>query len=170
MFGGRADADEARQEEWRAAHLLLSVAVAVHVPENLTRFLCGKTAPPLPATPAWPSRLIHKEGAATWSKYFFTREAIVKRLVGINDEDDGAFKSTEGVSLGAIESLPTDPTRVRQSVHKRQENRLSSHSGRWLGEPAPAPPAPPPNDREDPPDSPKVDVRRASRPSSSHVL
>ena len=108
---------------------------------------------------------------ATWAKYFFTREAAVKRLVEINDEDYGAFKSIEGVSLGALESLPMDPTRVRRSVHKRQENRLSSHSGRWLGEPAPAPPAPPPNDREDPPDSPKkVDVHRASRPSSSHVL
>ena len=77
------------------------------------------------------------------------------RLVEINDEDYDAFKSIEAVSLGAIESLPTDPTRVRRSVHKRQENRLSSHSGRCLGEPAPAPapapPAPPPNDREDPP-------------------
>ena len=109
-----------------------------------------RSGPSTRPQPRPPDLLIYKEDVAIWSKYFFTREAIVKRLVGINDEDDGAFKSIEGVSLGAIESLPTDPTRVRQSVHKRQENRLSSHSGRWIGEPAPAPPAPPPNDREDP--------------------
>ena len=121
--------DKAQREEWRAAHLLLSVAVAVLVPENLTRLLCRKTAPPLPATPAWPSRLIHKEDAATWSKYYFTREAAVKRLVEINDEDYGAFKSIEDVSTWSYR-VATDGSDSRSPIGT-QETREPTQLPLW---------------------------------------
>ena len=97
MFGGRADVDEARREEWSAAHLLLSVSV----PENLTDVkppFVWENGPSTRPQPRPPDLLIYKEDVAIWSKYFFTREAAVNRLVEINDEDYGAFKSTEGVS------------------------------------------------------------------------
>ena len=115
------------------------------VPENLTRLLRGKTALPLPLNSRH-SQLIHKEDAATWSKYFFTREAVVK--------------FPEGVSLGAIESLPTDPTRVRRSVHKSQRTDSAHTLVAGLANLPLCRPRHPERAREDPPDSPKkVDIR-----------
>jgi len=48
-------------------------------------------------------QLIRKDDAASSSKYIFTREAAVKRLVEVNDDSYGWFKFIKGVSLGAVE-------------------------------------------------------------------
>jgi hypothetical protein len=53
-------------------------------------------------------QLIRREDAAASSKYVFTREAAIKRLVEINDENYGGFKFIKGVSLGAVELQSKD--------------------------------------------------------------
>ena len=140
--------DEARREEWRAAHLLLSAPVPAPVPENLTRLLRGKTAPRLPSTPT-PLNLFTKRARL----HGLNTSSLVRLLLSGSwrtTTRNGAFKFIESVSLGVIESLPTDPTRVRRSVHKSQENRLSTPSGRWLGGPAHRPRQPRTSPRRSP--------------------
>ena len=115
---------------------------------------------PSPAPPSGETdmQLIRKEDAATSSKYVFTREAAIKRLVEINDENYGAFKFIKGVSLGAVELQAKNLVPVRRPVHRKYDSAAT------LVAPEPAP-APPPKEPVKIPDSPtkKTDIRRASQ-------
>jgi len=75
-------------------------------------------------------QLIRKEDAAESSKYIFTREAAVKRLVEIDDENYGGFKFIKGVSLGAVE-LQSKELRVEQAKLAAAAAQLSAQMQVW---------------------------------------
>jgi curved DNA-binding protein CbpA len=102
-------------------------------------------------------QLIRKEDAAVSSKYIFTREAAVKRLGEINDENYGGFKFIKGVSLGAVELQSKDLVPVRRPVHRRHD------SADTLVAPEPAPTLPPKVAMEIPEPPKKTDIRRESQ-------
>ena len=102
-------------------------------------------------------QLIRKEDAAASSKYIFTREAAVKRLVEINDENYGGFKFIKGVSLGAVELQSKDLVPVRRPVRRRHD------SADTLVAPEPAPTQPPKMVAEIPEPPKKTDIRRESQ-------
>ena len=102
-------------------------------------------------------QLIRKEDAAASSKYIITREAAVKRLMEINDENYGEFKFIKGVSLGAVELQSKDLVPVRRPVRRRQD------SADTLVAPEPAPTLPLKVAMEIPEPPKKTDIRRASQ-------
>jgi len=103
-------------------------------------------------------QLIRKEDAAASSKYIITREAAVKRLMEINDENYGEFKFIKGVSLGAVELQAKDLVPVRRPVRRRHD------SADTLVAPEPAPTLPPMVAMEIPEQPPKkTDIRRTSQ-------
>ena len=103
-------------------------------------------------------QLIRKEDAAASSKYIITRDAAVKRLMEINDENYGQLKFIKGVSLGAIELQAKDLAPVRRPVRRRHD------SADTLVAPEPAPTLPPMVAMEIPEQPPqKTDIRRTSQ-------
>jgi len=101
-------------------------------------------------------QLIRKDDATPSSKYIFTREAAMKRLVEINDDSYGGFKFIKGVSLGAVELQSKDLAPVRRPVRRRNDSAATLVTP----EPAPAPPKVAVEIQE-PPE--KTDIRRASQ-------
>lgn len=178
LFGERRALREARREAWRAAH-----PPPPPVPENLADvkppfvwdvdrkqpLFWDPNPQPNPAPPSDEPgmQLIRKEDAAASSKYIFTREAAVKRLVEIDDENYGAYKFIKGVSLGAVELQSKDLIPVR----RRERRRFDSAATLVAHEPVsalppkdgaeiPEPPKPEPPKPEPPK---KADIRRTSQ-------
>lgn len=167
LFGERKALREARREARHVAHPL-----PPPIPENLADvkppfvwdvdrkqplFWDPNPEPnPAPQSGDTDMQLIRKEDAATSSKYIFTREAAVKRLVEINDENYGAYKFIKGVSLGAVELQSKDLVPVRRPVRRRMVSAAT------LVAPEHAP-APPKEAAEIPEPSRKTDIRRASQ-------
>jgi len=102
-------------------------------------------------------QLIRKEDAAESSKYIFTHEAAVKRLVEIDDENYGGFKFIKGVLLGAVELQSKELVPVRRPVCRRQD------SADTLVAPEPAPTLPPQVTVDIPEPPKKTDICRASQ-------
>ena len=95
---------KARREEWRAADLLLSVPVSENL-TDVTPSLCGKMTP-LPSIPALPAHSQRGRGHEPINSSL-TSEKYLDH-VEINDEDYGALRLIEGVSLGAMYQVATD--------------------------------------------------------------
>ena len=171
LFGERKALREARGEAWRAAHPppppVPETPADVKPPfvwdaDRKQPLFWDPNPQPNPTPPSDEPgmQLIRKEDAAACSKYIFTREAAVKRLVEINDENYGAYKFIKGVSLGAVELQSKDLVPVRQRGRRRFDLAATPVtpepvSAQPEATEIPGPPMP------EPPK--KADIRRASQ-------
>ena len=103
----RADADKARREEWRAAHLLLSVPV----PDSLICLFRGKTAP-LPSTPDLVTKGTRLHGLNTSS--------LVRLLLSGSWRTTTRTTAHSSLSKAFHLELSSRYRRIRLAVHKRQ--------------------------------------------------